>query len=269
MLIGLPGSGKSTLAKNYKNAVVVSSDAIRKELYGDEAIQEQPERVFQIMKERTLSFLNEGKDVIYDATNIIRKHRINTLTSLPLGVQKVAIISWAPIEVCVERDAARNRTVGRKVIENMAKKYQPPFYDEGFDEIKFMGLKYSDKEVKKLFKDMEIPHDNPNHSFDIDKHCVAACEYLKGENFELQVAAGYHDIGKPFCKFFDDKGIAHYYGHQNVGAWIVTGMFNSFYIPWLVGNHMEPFFGSKYYNNLPAFLKKEIDKLHEADLAAH
>ena len=28
-------------------------------------------------------------------------------------------------------------------------------------------------------------------------------------------------------------------------------------------------FNSKYYNNLPPFLKKDIDLLHEADLNAH
>jgi len=40
-------------------------------------------------------------------------------------------------------------------------------------------------------------------------------------------------------------------------------------IAWLIGNHMGPFMNTKYYNNLPHFLKKQIDLLHEYDLNAH
>ena len=38
MYIGLPGSGKSTIAVAQKGATIISSDAIRGELYGDENI---------------------------------------------------------------------------------------------------------------------------------------------------------------------------------------------------------------------------------------
>ena len=59
MLIGLPGSGKSTIAQKIKDEVIslnkveveiVSSDAIRKELYGNEEIQGDPQKVFTLMK---------------------------------------------------------------------------------------------------------------------------------------------------------------------------------------------------------------------------
>ena len=40
-------------------------------------------------------------------------------------------------------------------------------------------------------------------------------------------------------------------------------------VSWLVSNHMEPFFNSKYYRTLQPELKKLIDELHEADVAAH
>jgi hypothetical protein len=32
---------------------------------------------------------------------------------------------------------------------------------------------------------------------------------------------------------------------------------------------MDPFLNTKYWRNLPTFLKKDIDLLHEADLNAH
>ena len=60
ILCGLPGCGKSTYAENYKavddaifegNTVIHSSDAIRKELFGDESSQEDNARVFELMFE--------------------------------------------------------------------------------------------------------------------------------------------------------------------------------------------------------------------------
>ena len=40
-------------------------------------------------------------------------------------------------------------------------------------------------------------------------------------------------------------------------------------VSWLISNHMEPFFDSKYYRNLQPELKTILDELHEADRAAH
>ena len=69
MLIGLPGSGKSTWAEKYitenANTVLISSDNIRKELFGDENSQEDNNRVFYEMEVRTLNHLNNGVNVIY------------------------------------------------------------------------------------------------------------------------------------------------------------------------------------------------------------
>jgi tRNA nucleotidyltransferase (CCA-adding enzyme) len=33
------------------------------------------------------------------------------------------------------------------------------------------------------------------------------------------IAAKYHDLGKLYTRSFDDQGIAHYYGHDSVGAY--------------------------------------------------
>ena len=74
--------------------------------------------------------------------------------------------------------------------------------------------------------------------------------------------------------FVDSKGNscenAHYYQHQCVGAWISYGLYSSNpYVAWLISTHMDPFLNTKYYNNLPKYLKEQINLLHEADLAAH
>ena len=78
MMVGLPGSGKSTYAKQLSeetNAVICSSDTIREELYGDENSQDNNDEVFKILHSRIKENLKNGKNVIYDATNINSKRR--------------------------------------------------------------------------------------------------------------------------------------------------------------------------------------------------
>ena len=84
MMIGLPYSGKSYFVNKYKaeNDEYISSDEIRKELYGDESDQTNPSKVFEIMYKRTCKALSENKSVWYDATNIKSKYRIHLLNSL-------------------------------------------------------------------------------------------------------------------------------------------------------------------------------------------
>ena len=283
LLVGIPGSGKTTYANKYMeeelNIIHLSSDTIRKELYGDESIQGNPADVFSLMQERAIEAVNKGVDVIYDSTGMTRKDRASIINVCPKFVKIECHIIWAPIEVCIERDASRDRTVGKEVIDRMLKRFQAPYYDEGIDEIKIVRPDKFDatKYVSSIISAMKIPHDNPHHTLNIWNHCYEASDYVRNVIWDddLVYAALIHDIGKPYTKaFVDGKGNpcehAHYYQHQSVGAYISYGLHNiTSYTAWLISTHMEPFFNSKYYNNLPPFLKKKIDLLHEADLAAH
>ena len=286
LLCGIPGSGKTFYAEkikdNYSYIVHLSSDAIRKELYGDESIQGNPSEVFSLMQNRAIEFLNNGYDVIYDATNITRKDRASIIAKCPKVAHIECHIVWAPIEICIERDASRKRTVGKEVIDRMLKRFQAPYYDEGIDEIEvilpenFNQQKYIDDSMNA----MKIPHDNPHHTLDIYNHCESAYEYTVNNDMydnTLAFAASLHDVGKPYVKsFVNTKGepsdTAHYYQHQCVGAWMVYGLVVNnirVAVAWLVSTHMAPFLNEKYYKNLPAYLKNSADLLHEADLAAH
>jgi hypothetical protein len=73
--------------------------------------------------------------------------------------------------------------------------------------------------------------------------------------------------------FFDSKGNpcenAHYYQHQCVGSWMSYGFEVTPFVAWLISTHMDPYLNTKYYNKLPAYLKKQVDLLHEADRNAH
>ena len=283
LLVGIPGSGKTTYAKKYieenPNTVHLSSDNIRAELWGNEATQGDNNEVFSLMQSRAIDSLNNGQSVVYDATNITRKDRSYIISLCPKFAKIECHIIWASIETCIERDAARERTVGKEVIDKMLKRFQAPYYDEGIDEIIIQRNHVSDPTDydNYIYDAMEIPHDNPHHTLDIQSHCLAAYDYVydKTRNIDILNVAQIHDIGKPYVKaFVDGKGnpceIAHYYQHQCVGAWMVYGLYDiTPFAAWLISTHMDPYLNTKYYNKLPTYLKKQVDLLHEADRNAH
>lgn len=283
LLVGIPGAGKTTYAEKYmqehSNIAYLSSDKIRKEMWGSEATQGDNNEVFYRMQSRAIASLNYGRDVIYDCTNLTRKERASIISQCPKFVHIEAHVIWAPIEICIKRDAARKRTVGKEVIDRMLKRFQPPYYDEGINKIEIIQPENFDNNsyTDDIEYTMKIPHDNPHHSVGVIEHCYNA--YInaekKGFDFDTQYAALYHDIGKPYTKaFIDSKGnpceTAHYYSHHNISGWMAYGLVRtSPFIAWLIGNHMEPYFNTKYYQKLPSYLKTYIDNLHECDLAAH
>lgn len=288
LLVGPPGTGKTTYAHKYiekhPGTVHLSSDDIRKELYGDETIQNNPGLVFDIMQKRAVDGLNFGYDVIYDSTAMTRKDRAGIIAACSKFTKIECHIIWAPIETCIERDAARKRTVGKDVIDRMLKRFQAPYYDEGIDTIivNWESVDVCREYGNDLWWRMNIPHDNPHHTLNIQDHCLAARAYAMEhypKDYILRCAAQYHDIGKPYVKaFIDAKGNscehAHYYQHQCVSAWMCYGISHpdpscTVDVAWLVSTHMDPFFNTKYYQNLPVYLKDKLDKLHKCDLEAH
>jgi predicted kinase len=284
VLVGLPGAGKSTFAKQVvednPRTVWLSSDQIREKLYGDANCQQDHAKVFSIMQEEALFLLDKGFDVIYDATSITRKARAAILDRVPKHVKKKCVIVWAPVDVCIARDEDRDRTVGPAVIDKMLRRFEAPFYDEGFDKIKvYLSEVYMNRDqyYTELISAMNIDHDNPHHSANVLEHCHLCGTGLLGEQVpDVVITAGFlHDIGKPYTKTFktrkgEDCDIAHYYDHQAVGAYLSYGIKgHNPTLAWLISTHMAPFINQKYYNSLPSCYKKWIDALHEADRSAH
>lgn len=284
VLVGLPGSGKSTYAKRMVdenlNTVWLSSDQIREKLFGDASCQQDPAKVFSIMQEEAVSLLDRGFNVIYDATSINRKSRAAILDKVPKHVKKECVIVWAPVDICIARDNERERTVGPAVIDKMLRRFEAPFYDEGFDVIKvYLSDFYynTDQYYVDIISAMSIPHDNPHHSADVIEHCHLCGIGLLGEQVpDVVVTAGFlHDIGKPYTKTFknrkgEDVDIAHYYDHQAVGAYLSYGIKgHNPTLAWLISTHMAPFINQKYYESLPTCYKRWIDALHKADKSAH
>lgn len=154
-MIGIPGSGKSTLAQTL-DGIVVSSDEIRKEYFGsadpsrcdagllDKWVEQYPEAktmsvnsfVFKVMNERTCKLLQEGNNVVYDATNTTVSYRKETVQKLRSKATVIACYMDTPLNVCLRRNRMRERVVPDQVLYRMARYLKVPSKEEGFDEIR-------------------------------------------------------------------------------------------------------------------------------------
>ena len=292
MLIGVSGSGKSTFAKQLKDAweidLIISSDALRAELFGDENDQNHNNELFNELHNRIREALKEGKRVCYDATNLSSKRRMGFLKNLSdLDIVKECIVLIASFDLCAFSQLNRERQVPVDVIKKQIKQFKCPYWYEGWDDIRII---LRDNVSKYAYMSMNnMPHNNSHHELNIDEHMNKTfniCKFLT-ENKVLREAALYHDLGKFFCKEFDmfEDGIseAHYYGHQNAGAYFYlndlanlneNGLGYCLEVALLIQYHMEPFLrnkkGLKRLEQLLGYnLFFDLMQLHQCDKFAH
>jgi predicted kinase len=143
ILIGIPGSGKSTLAQQLliqcPNCILVSTDRIRKQLYGDSSIQGDWQTIEQQVLTQIQQSMLMGHPVIYDATNYNRRYRIDLLQKLSnlLSAQWIGLYLKTSLEQCKIWNQQRDRQVTEVVIDimNQCLNEFPPNTDEGFDKI--------------------------------------------------------------------------------------------------------------------------------------
>lgn len=296
MMVGLPGSGKSYYC-NQLGCEVVSSDAIREELFGDVNDQEHNNEVFNEVHNRIHNFLKSEIDCCYDATNLSRKRRRAFLNTLPKNVHKTAIMIIRSFDECVENNNNRDRVVPIEVIERMFKHLTLPTLEEGFDEIRFIINKDSEF-LSKLYFISGYDQDNPHHSLTLDEHLIKARKYIqaitvKHDDYGILVTAAFmHDIGKPVCKTYtlfngkeDDH--AHYYNHAEVGSYLyLTSINDSFtitkenrfpndnvIIAELIRLHMNFYADENCLENISnthgGRFAKLLGIVHDADMNAH
>lgn len=128
ILCGLPGSGKSYVADDLQRktgAVLISTDRIRLQLFGDESSQEDNCKVFGTAYRRIYSAGRKGRDVIFDATNLTRNTRLELIQKFR-GMDAVIVYCDTPYEVCCERNHCRQRVVPDSVMERMHVNWEPP-----------------------------------------------------------------------------------------------------------------------------------------------
>lgn len=220
VMVGPSYSGKSVEAERIRlgqGAVLLSSDAIRGELYGDESIQRDPEKVFRLLHKRMIENLREGNSVVYDATNLVakrRKHIIKMVRDAKIDCEFRCVVCVCGIEELTNRlvFSKRERKVPHQVIQKQLRQFQCPFYHEGWDNISIVDTDVNswedatnrilaqDKYIAARIADGGDAHDNPNHAYSITEHMVRAenyCEYAyPWQSARVKLAVRYHDIGK-------------------------------------------------------------------------
>ena len=302
-MVGVAGSGKSTIAMRYaltRSAIIYSSDSIREEIYGDENCQEDPGRVFDILYQRVTKALSDGFDVVYDATNLSCKRRMGFLKSIAhIDCKKTCVVVVTTPEDIEERMKHRDRKVSMEVVHRQLCQFQCPNYYEGWDKIE---VRYNSTpencqtSYRQLWRECDIPHDNPHHSLSVKEHMNKAADIAGDlawgvDGLSLvhkRWVARIHDIGKARCKSFTDRDgnpseVAHYIGHQNYSAYyslifdnsdfdisLKDSLDNACLIQW----HMEHYLrkGSalyKFYNMIGPKLTQRLKVLEKADMTAH
>jgi predicted kinase len=116
LLIGLPGSGKSTLASQLlaecPKGQLISTDAIRAQLFGSESIQGSWLLVWRQVQWQFQQALVSSSWAIYDATNAVRRQRKEAIAlARATGFTHITGL-WldTPLQVCLERNYKRSRS---------------------------------------------------------------------------------------------------------------------------------------------------------------
>jgi predicted kinase len=131
LLIGPPASGKTTLARTLAPlltppgeppALVLSTDLLRAEVFGDAAVQGPWIDIQVRLQQRLIEAVAAGIPVIIDATHARRPWRLALTQALPLPAP-VEWIGWwlyTPLPTCLEWNRLRERQVPEAVIQEMA-----------------------------------------------------------------------------------------------------------------------------------------------------
>lgn len=127
LLIGPPASGKTTLARDLapllrsesgEPALVLSTDAIRAELFGDAGVQGPWDEIRSVMLQRLQEAVAAGRPVIVDATHARRPWRLlyTQVLELPRPVEWIGWWLTTPLPTCLEWASRRERPVPPAVI---------------------------------------------------------------------------------------------------------------------------------------------------------
>ncbi len=142
LAIGLPGSGKTTWFRR-RGVTPLSSDLLRNILFDDVEEQRYQGLVFSTLRSLLRARLIARMPWNYvDATNLsIHERRQWIKMAKSLNYEVHAVFFDVPLEVCLERNSKRDRSVSEDVMRKMAEKLKPPVFEEGFAKITVVRVK--------------------------------------------------------------------------------------------------------------------------------
>jgi predicted kinase len=142
LAIGLPGSGKTTWFGR-RGITPLSSDLLRGILFDDVEEQRYQGLVFSTLRSLLRARLIARMPMNYvDATNLsVHERRQWIKMAKSFGYEVQAVFFDVPLEVCLDRNRQRDRSVSEEVMRRMAEKLKPPVFEEGFEKITVVRVK--------------------------------------------------------------------------------------------------------------------------------
>lgn len=142
LAIGLPGSGKTTWFRR-RGVTPLSSDLLRNILFDDVEEQRYQGLVFSTLRSLLRARLIAKMPWNYvDATNLSAHERRQWIKmAKSFGYEVQAVFFDVPLEVCLERNRSRDRSVSEEIMRKMAERLKPPVFEEGFSKITVVRVK--------------------------------------------------------------------------------------------------------------------------------
>ena len=144
MLIGAAASCKTTaapkIAAKHQNAVILSTDKMRADLYGAEHIQGNWPDIEALLYKRIKKAIKQNKNIILDSTHFKKEYRAKIIKNFAKYSEFSAYYFNYPFTLIYSRNKHRARRVPFKVLAAMYSELSaaPPILAEGFKSIKKM-----------------------------------------------------------------------------------------------------------------------------------
>jgi predicted kinase len=165
VLCGPAGCGKSTFAERHFRATqIISSDWARARISDDERDQRYNSQAFGLVYFLVEQRLLVNRLCVVDSTALTAQARRELLNlAKKHQVPSTLLAFYVPLEVCIERDEKRPRSVGKAVVERQYQAFQESnatIHAEGFDQVvEFHNGDEQSVHIEVLFRPIvRVPH---------------------------------------------------------------------------------------------------------------